>query len=293
MIKTYSLKKDGEIQLSPNFKVKEWKCKDGSDKILIDIDIVPFLENIKAFFNCKSANIYSGYRTPAHDKKSGGSGSGSHTKGYAVDIKFIGKDGKYISSHKICCYAKDIGMKGVAKCSTYGVHLDVKPRNWYADETKRVNGKYKTVSDFYTYFGLTKKDIYGDTAVPTSRDETKDQIEVKKLLNARISPSTSYMSVGKVSVGQVYDYFASEKDSKYIWYKIGTNQWVADNGTYLNIYPKKVAEPVIEEPVVEPIIEPVIEEIKKEEPIEEPPSKDLIILILDRIIEFFRKIFKG
>ena len=34
-VKTYSLKSDGDKQLSPHFKVKEFRCKDGSDKILI------------------------------------------------------------------------------------------------------------------------------------------------------------------------------------------------------------------------------------------------------------------
>lgn len=31
-VKTYSLKKDGEKQLSKNFKVREFRCKDGGAK---------------------------------------------------------------------------------------------------------------------------------------------------------------------------------------------------------------------------------------------------------------------
>jgi peptidoglycan hydrolase-like protein with peptidoglycan-binding domain len=39
-IKTFSLKIDGETQLTSNFKVREFACKDGSDKILIDTELV-------------------------------------------------------------------------------------------------------------------------------------------------------------------------------------------------------------------------------------------------------------
>ena len=44
MVKTYSLKSDGETLISTNFKVKEFACKDGTDKILIDIELVNILQ---------------------------------------------------------------------------------------------------------------------------------------------------------------------------------------------------------------------------------------------------------
>ena len=37
MIKTYSLKSDGNKNISNNFKVSDFACKDGSYKILIDL----------------------------------------------------------------------------------------------------------------------------------------------------------------------------------------------------------------------------------------------------------------
>ena len=37
MIKEFSIKTSGDLNLSPNFKVKEFSCKDGSDKVLIDV----------------------------------------------------------------------------------------------------------------------------------------------------------------------------------------------------------------------------------------------------------------
>ena len=35
-IKQYSLKNDGAKQLSPAFRVREFRCRDGTDTILID-----------------------------------------------------------------------------------------------------------------------------------------------------------------------------------------------------------------------------------------------------------------
>ena len=35
-IKQYSLAKDGARQLAPGFKVREFRCRDGSDAIMID-----------------------------------------------------------------------------------------------------------------------------------------------------------------------------------------------------------------------------------------------------------------
>ena len=39
-VNTYSFSKDAETSISTNFKVKEFRCKDGSDKILVDADFV-------------------------------------------------------------------------------------------------------------------------------------------------------------------------------------------------------------------------------------------------------------
>jgi len=43
LVHTYSLAKDGQTKLSTNFSVKEFKCKDGSDTILIDDNLVAAL----------------------------------------------------------------------------------------------------------------------------------------------------------------------------------------------------------------------------------------------------------
>ena len=48
MIKEFSLKRDGNLKLSEHFLVREFACKDGSDKILIDTNLIPILESSSA-----------------------------------------------------------------------------------------------------------------------------------------------------------------------------------------------------------------------------------------------------
>jgi uncharacterized protein YcbK (DUF882 family) len=63
-IKQYSLKTDGAKQLSPAFRVREFRCRDGTDTILIDEGLVVLLQCIREHFG-KPVTITSGYRTPA------------------------------------------------------------------------------------------------------------------------------------------------------------------------------------------------------------------------------------
>ena len=63
-IKAYSYAKDGNRKLSANFAVKEFRCKDGSDPIFIDDELVTLLQKIRDHFG-KSVTITSAYRTAA------------------------------------------------------------------------------------------------------------------------------------------------------------------------------------------------------------------------------------
>ena len=47
-IKVYSLAKDGSKKLSANFAVREFRCKDGSDPIFIDSELVELLQKIRS-----------------------------------------------------------------------------------------------------------------------------------------------------------------------------------------------------------------------------------------------------
>lgn len=74
--KQYSLAKDGAKQLSPAFKVREFRCRDGSDAIMIDQTLVVLLQAIREHFN-KPITITSGYRTATHNTAVGGANPAS------------------------------------------------------------------------------------------------------------------------------------------------------------------------------------------------------------------------
>lgn len=89
MVRTYSLKRDGEKKLSEHFRVWEFRSKDGADTILISDELVKVLEAIRSYFG-KPITITSGYRTPAHNREVGGAKGSQHVKGTAADIKVKG-----------------------------------------------------------------------------------------------------------------------------------------------------------------------------------------------------------
>ena len=102
MIRQYSLAKDGNRKLAPDFKVREFRCKDGSDEILVDEALVLLLQCIREHFG-KAVTITSGYRTPAHNAKVGGSKSSQHLLGRAADIRVQG-----VSVEDVAAYAESL-----------------------------------------------------------------------------------------------------------------------------------------------------------------------------------------
>ena len=121
-VKTYSLKKDGNKKLSANFKVKEFACKDGSDKVLVDTELVDLLQKIRNHFN-KSVKITSGYRTATHNKKVGGTKNSYHLVGMASDIQVTG-----VNPILVAMYAEKLNAGGIGVYSTF-VHVDTRQQN--------------------------------------------------------------------------------------------------------------------------------------------------------------------
>ena len=71
MIRKYSLAKDGAKLLAPDFKVRELRCRDGSDTVMVDEALMLLLQCIREHFG-KAVTITSGYRTAAHNRAVGG-----------------------------------------------------------------------------------------------------------------------------------------------------------------------------------------------------------------------------
>ena len=128
-IKQYSLAKDGARQLAPGFKVREFRCRDGSDAIMIDQTLVVLLQAIREHFG-KAVTITSGYRTAAHNKSVGGAKSSQHLLGRAADIQVQG-----VSVEDVAAYAEalmpdwgGVGRYPVKSGRAKGwVHVDTRP----------------------------------------------------------------------------------------------------------------------------------------------------------------------
>lgn len=159
-IKKYSLKKDGEKFCSEHTRVREMRCKDGTDKILIDEKLMEMIEKLFATLKCKKYIITSGYRTPSYDKKVGGNGKGQHTKGTAADCYFYGNDGKIISAKEVSCIAQDLGFKGIANITSKyeAIHLDMRTvGKYYGNE---VYGTKNVTNDFYAYYEINRAELH-------------------------------------------------------------------------------------------------------------------------------------
>lgn len=85
MVREYSLGRDGDLQLGPHFRLREFACKDGSDKVLVDDALVELLETIREAAG-GAVTINSAYRSPAHNAAVGGVSSSQHLYGRAADI---------------------------------------------------------------------------------------------------------------------------------------------------------------------------------------------------------------
>ena len=110
-IKQYSLKADSKKKLSPNFTVYEFRCRDGSDVVMIDEILVMLLQCIREHFG-KPITITSGYRTAAHNTAVGGAKSSQHLLGRAADIQVAG-----VSVEDVAAYAESLlpGWGGVGR----------------------------------------------------------------------------------------------------------------------------------------------------------------------------------
>ncbi len=121
-VKTYSLKKDGNKKLSENFRVREFRSRDGADKILIDEKLVILLQKMRDRFGIIS--ISSAYRTPAYNKRVGGVSSSQHLYGLAADVT-LSASSRLTEAAR---YAEKIGFRGVGLDDRYQrfLHLDTR-----------------------------------------------------------------------------------------------------------------------------------------------------------------------
>ena len=122
-VKVYSLKEDGNKKVSANFKVKEFRCKDGSDPVFIGDELIEVLQDVRNYFK-KAVNVedHSGYRTPTHNKKAGGSANSRHMYGVAADFHVVGVAHKTVYDYLNKKYPNKYGIG----LYSWGIHVDTR-----------------------------------------------------------------------------------------------------------------------------------------------------------------------
>lgn len=164
VITTYSYKSHKDRKLSNHFKVKEFVSRKNtntlySDKVKVHNKLIIILEALYRELDCSKIIVNSGYRTAAHDKAVGGSGTGQHTLGRAADIVCYDKNGRIISAKKVCCTLEDMGgIYGIGYISENAVHVDtrLKSKKWWGDETKSGSPNINKLgyNSFHDYFKM-------------------------------------------------------------------------------------------------------------------------------------------
>lgn len=139
MIKTFIYDYDKNEKISKNFRVKEFRCKDGSQTIKIDIDFVKNkLQAIRDAIN-KPIVINSAYRTTTYNKKVGGATKSYHMYGRAFDIRCA-----YVPPRTLAKIAEQLDIKGIILYDNF-VHVDSRDKKYWAINHK---GKATPVQTF-------------------------------------------------------------------------------------------------------------------------------------------------
>lgn len=120
-IVSYSIRDDGDAWLSPDFKLKEFACRDGSDKVLVDLRLIHILQQIRDHF-ARPVIINSAYRTPSYNAKVGGAEASQHLFGTAADITVKG-----VAPSTVAAYAETLlaDTGGIGRYATF-THIDVR-----------------------------------------------------------------------------------------------------------------------------------------------------------------------
>jgi len=233
MVREYSYKNDKEKFLSAHFQVGEFASIDNrgnyltTDKIFIDDKLVEMLENLYSYldkkYGLRSINITSGYRSNDFEiSLPGGVLNGQHTKGTAVDIICINKNGERIDAKNVCVASETVGFNGIGYGGTY-THVDVRNNKSYFDETNGVVG----IDSFYNYFNISKDTA--DTKYKVGDTVNINGVYISSSSTDRLTPRITRGKITRIVNGARNQYLLEN----------GTIGWVNDsviisNNVYLS-----------------------------------------------------------
>ncbi len=177
----------------------------------------------------KYANGYEDYMTlwTGHDNKPHKLGSIFKQGEYYSDMGTAG--GVYIHCHLEVQKGKFRNPTKITSVGSYKLENTIEPYNalFLREDTfiKKTKYSWKREGDI-----ILANDV--------KRNEEIPQIKViASELRIRSGPNVNSNILGFAKKDGIYNDLEVYKDSKYIWHRIADNQWVADNGKWLEILP--------------------------------------------------------
>ena len=128
-------------QLTSNFKLSEFKCRDGTDVPPDMRESVQLLaENLQVLRDSlnRPIRVISGYRSPTYNTKIGGAKKSQHMLAKAADIKIKGMSPPEVKAEiEKLIKSGDMHAGGVGLYTTF-THYDIRGRNarWYGTGVK-------------------------------------------------------------------------------------------------------------------------------------------------------------
>lgn len=173
----YSCKRDGDEYFyldgrKTDFRIREFRCRDGSDAIKVDAGLVRILQQIRDYFG-KPVVVNSAYRTESYNAKVNGASRSKHLYGMAADIRIEG-----VTPLMAAAYAESIGINGIGMYDSF-LHVDTRKERYFW-----VNRSGNSVSTFGGKTGTGKVPETETVLKPGSCGE--DVAWLQERLNAKI-----------------------------------------------------------------------------------------------------------
>lgn len=111
-----------DIQVSKNFKLYEFECKDGSNQVVLHPKLLELSQKLRDRLG-KPVVINSAYRNQSHNRSVGGSPTSQHLYGKAIDVRAI----PGLTIDQLASAGRNVGFTGIGKYS-WGCHFDVRDR---------------------------------------------------------------------------------------------------------------------------------------------------------------------
>lgn len=121
------------MKITEHFDDREFMCKCGCGKTILQKSIVERLEQLHKKMNAKAIVINSGYRCPKHSLAVGGYSNDAHVMGFAADVTVYKQDGTPYTVETVAYYANKLGFGGIGMMGGNSIHLDTRDVEKYAN----------------------------------------------------------------------------------------------------------------------------------------------------------------